>query len=97
MLHKLLNDKEIYNVNNKITKNTNHVMIQFIDDSSNIISFKNDNIIKTYLEEYFKLLYDYYTANKLKINPDKTQYIIICKNSIKMILKISVSKLINIL
>ena len=80
MIHKLLNDRDICNVNTNVTKNTSHVTIQFIDDSTNIISFKNDNIIKPYLEEYYKLLYDYYTANKLKINPDKTQYVIICKN-----------------
>ena len=83
MIHKILNDRDICNVNTNITKNTSHVTIQFIDDSTNIISFKNDNIIKPYLEEYYKLLYDCYTANKLKINPDKTQYLIICKNSIK--------------
>ena len=70
LLFNLLKDNQINN-NTQITKNTSHVTVQFVDDSSNVISFKDQNNIKTYTESYFKLLYDYYTANKLKINPDK--------------------------
>ena len=70
LLFNLLHDIE-FNNNNSITKNTNHLTVQFVDDSSNVISFKSQNNMKQYTESYFELLYQYYTANKLKINSIK--------------------------
>ena len=52
-----------------------------MDDNSNIISFKNHENIKQYLENYFLLLQKYYNINKVKINSDKTKLAIIHKTS----------------
>ena len=41
--------------------------------------------MKKYVEEYYELLQQYYNDNILKINPDKTKYIIICDKKIKNI------------
>ena len=47
-------------------------MINFVDDSTSIISFNKTCSIKKYLERYFDLLQIFYDINKLKINSDKT-------------------------
>ena len=86
LLFNLLKDAE-FNKNNNICKNIDHITVQFVDDSSNVIAFKDHNNIKSYTESYFNLLYDYYTANKLKFNPDKTKFIIICKKSMRYTFK----------
>ena len=41
--------------------------------------------MKSYVEKYYILLQQYYNDNKLKINPDKTKYIIISDKKIKNI------------
>ena len=48
-------------------------------------SLKPTKNIKLFLESYFEILYNFYTANKLKINPNKTKYIIICRKTIRPI------------
>ena len=64
---------------NKLTNDTTdiipntieHVTIQYVDDSNNIIT-SNDNVgLELYINKYFKLLESFYNLNKLKINPDK--------------------------
>ena len=50
--------------------------INYIDDSTNIISTKNHNNIRQYLQDYYDLLHNYYNINKLKINPDKNKILI---------------------
>ena len=69
LIHKLNYDDQIIkpHIINK-NKLPSHSTIQFVDDSSNVIGFKDDDIMKKYLENYTKILYDYYTCNKLKIN-----------------------------
>ena len=49
-----------------------HAVINFVDDSNNIISFKKSEGIKSYLEHYFLLIQTFYNSNLLKINADKT-------------------------
>ena len=77
LLYKLVNDKtyETRTFENlyKIT-NIEHNTINFVDDSTSIITFKTGNNIKLYLESYFKLLLSFYNANRFKINPDKKIY-----------------------
>ena len=58
-------------------KNTNHITINFVDDSTSIISFNEHNQIKNYLETYFNLLSCFYNSNNLKINSDKTKLLLI--------------------
>ena len=80
LLYKLVNDKtyETLTFENlyKIT-NIEHNTINFVDDSTSIITFKTGNNIKLYLESYFKLLLSFYNANHFKINPDKTNLLLI--------------------
>ena len=60
---------------NPITHYTNieHVTFNFVDDSTNITSFKSFYIMDKYLEHFYKLLHMYYDINKLQINHDKNQ------------------------
>ena len=64
-----------------------HLTINFVDDSSSVISTKNHNIIKDYLEDYYLLLHNYYNINKLKINPDKNTILIVHQNKLHNIFK----------
>ena len=51
----LLKDAE-FNKNNNICKNIEHITVQFVDDSSNVIAFKdhnNINHIQNHILTYF--------------------------------------------
>ena len=61
LLFNLLKDDE-FNKNNNDYKNIDHITVQFVDDSSNVIAFKDHNNIKSYTESHFNLLYDHCTA-----------------------------------
>ena len=63
----------------KTNKNIKHETINFVDDSTSVIGFYETNYIKDYLTDYYKVLDDFYTSNRLKINPDKTKFLINCK------------------
>ena len=76
-------DREIYT---KLTqqdttkvKDINHATVNFVDDSTNIISTSNTKTIEEYLNKFYKLLEAVYNINKLKINKDKTELLIVCK------------------
>ena len=56
-------------------------------DSTNVISFKNTSEIEPYLTQFYELLHHFYNANKLKINPDKTKFLITCKPKYTNIIK----------
>ena len=73
-IYHILVDKNILDA-----KGITHSVHNFIDDSSNIVGFKNHNTIKNYLEKYYILLSKYYNINKLKLNNDKNKMIIIHK------------------
>ena len=66
-----------------IFKNIEHHTINFIDDSTNVISFKDHQQIKPYLTNYYILIHNYYNINKLKINADKTMILLTYKNKFK--------------
>ena len=81
-------------VNNKITgddkvkfNNVQHLTVNFVDDSNSVITFNDQNQAKTYLESYYKLLHNFYNINKLKINPDKTNLLLIFKDKYRQTLK----------
>ena len=44
----------------------------FVDDSSSVVTFPDQNNVRKYLEVYYSLLHAFYNANKLKLNADKT-------------------------
>ena len=50
-----------------------------MDDTNNIIVTKDISTIQPYVDNYFKLLENFYHLNKLKINPEKSQIMIVCK------------------
>ena len=64
-----------------------HTTINFVDDSTNLISFTNNKNISDYLSDFYTLLDCYYNMNKLQINPDKTNLVISCKNKLRQYCK----------
>merc|ERR1712240_336849 len=82
LLHTLM-EKEIYTALTKqdrvITNDIDHTTVNFVDDSTNIISTLDTKTIEQYLDKFYKLLEAVYNINKLKINKDKTELLIICK------------------
>ena len=60
-----------------------HVVTNFVDDSTSVISFLDDKSIMQYLTKYFKLLYSFYNINMLKINSDKTQLMLTFRKNMK--------------
>ena len=53
-----------------------HEVNQYVEDSMNLIGSNTKEEMEKYLESYHKVIETYYSANKLKINSDKTQLII---------------------
>ena len=49
------------------------MVIQYVDDSSSMISTNNLDELKGYINRYFKILEEYYNINKLSLNSDKTK------------------------
>ena len=90
MLHqfmtKVVNNPFNINVHNKFNK-VQHITVNFVDDSTNIIGFIDHNEIKNYITQYYELLHVFYTANKLKINSDKSKYFINCRPKLLHIFK----------
>ena len=68
-------------------KNITHNTISFVDHTTNVIGFKDHNLIKTYLENYFQFLIKYYNINKLKLNNDKTKLLIVKKSKHESLFK----------
>ena len=65
------------------TRNINHCTVNFVDDSTNIISTNNVEDIQQYINKFYELLEAVYNINKLKINNEKTELMIICKNKFR--------------
>merc|ERR1712208_112607 len=81
-LHTLMN-KEIYTQltqhQQTTSTNINHTTINFVDDSTNIISTANTHEIQDYINKFYRLLEAVYNINILKINNDKMELLIVCK------------------
>ena len=56
-----------------------HNIIQYVDDSNNIIYGNNSQDVEKYTNSYFKLIEGFYAVNRLKLNPDKTRLMVVCK------------------
>ena len=84
LLHKIMNTylftkltgKPQINTNNKITHDT----INFVDDSTNIISTTEIPLMQDYINSFYLLLESVYNVNKLVINKDKTELMVVCKD-----------------
>ena len=48
-----------------------HIIINYVDDLTNILSSYNIEQLQTYIDQYYILLTNYYNINYLKINSDK--------------------------
>ena len=73
-------------ITNKKLKNhklIQHKTVNFVDDSTNVIAGHNLKHIQDYTTEYYTLIHNYYTINKLLINPEKTKFIVTCKPSLR--------------
>lgn len=62
-----------------ISKNIEHCNVNFVDNSTNIISTPNFPDMHDYINKFYSLLKAVYNLNKLIINKDKTQLMVICK------------------
>ena len=82
LLHTLMS-KDIYyaltNTPTSIVNDIKHTTVNYVDDSTSTISSKSAFDLQTYLNHFYKLLESYYNINYLKINPDKTKFIITFK------------------
>ena len=58
-----------------------HDIIQYVDDTNNIVAGKSAEEVQNYSNRYFKLIQNFYTINKLKLNPDKTHLMVVCRPS----------------
>ena len=65
------------------TTNISHNTIQYVDDSTNIISCTNTNDLQTYIDIFFSILEGYYNSNKLLINSDKSKLLLITKPTLR--------------
>ena len=60
--------------------NIEHNTVNFVDDLTNIISTNNSTDMQNYINKFYSLLEAVYNINKLIINKDKTELMIVCKN-----------------
>ena len=60
-----------------------HEVMNFIDDLNTLISFSNPQEENTKLDIYFKFLENYYNLNKLKLNHEKSNLLVISKPKAK--------------
>lgn len=83
LLHNLVNYTLYSNIiNDNITNNftkIDHKIVQYVDDSSNIVSSNEIHQLQIYINSYFKVIEGFYNLNKLLINSDKTKLLISCK------------------
>ena len=88
LLHNLMKDEEWMNKN--LDKNvttystTNHTTVNYIDDSSNIISFEEHTDAIHYLNDFFLTLKAFYNANLLCMNGEKTGLVCIARPQVRL-------------
>ena len=61
----------------------NTFTIQYVDDSTNMISSKDINLLQAYINSFFLLLESYYNINKLALNQHKSKFLLVCKGSMR--------------
>merc|ERR1712240_493713 len=90
MIHTLMNDEIFTKITGKATidtKEIEHLTVNFVDDSTNLIISKDTTKLQTYLNNFYILLKKVYHTNKLIINQEKTELIVICKNKDRKTIK----------
>ena len=56
-----------------------HEIIQYVDDTNNLIAGNSADEVQNYSNRYFKLIQNFYSINRLKLNPDKTRLMVVCR------------------
>merc|ERR1712243_338208 len=82
-LHTLMQDNiytEITGMPIINTKGIEHLTVNFVDNSTNLIITKDPTKLQTYLNGFYILLQKVYNTNKLIINQQKTELMLICNN-----------------
>ena len=57
--------------------------IRYVDYSTNMLSSNNIHNLEIYVNNYFKLLENFYNINKLTLNQDKSKFMIVCKANMR--------------
>ena len=57
--------------------------VNYVDDSTGMISSKDGNTLQKYINDYFLLLERFYNISKLFINCDKSKLLLTCKNKLR--------------
>merc|ERR1712240_606728 len=82
VLHKLMGP-DIYGQITKAipikSETIKHDIIQYVDDTNNVIYGNNAKEIENYTNAYFKLIESFYDINRLKLNPDKSRLMVVCR------------------
>ena len=61
--------------------------VNFVDDTSSMISSGNSSYVKSYLSDYYNLLHNYYLINHLFVNGDKTNLLLTMRPKFRYIFK----------
>ena len=56
-----------------------HIIMNYVDNSTNIISSTSTQQLQQYIDKYYLLLEHYYNINYLKINTDKSTLLVTAK------------------
>merc|ERR1712240_747463 len=81
LIHTLMKDEIFTKLTGKPlidTKDIEHSTINFVDDSTNLIMTKDPKTLQTYLNNFYLLLQNVYNTNKLIINQEKIEIMIVC-------------------
>ena len=83
-LYKLMTNDDYYKMTKTILlydyDKITHETLNYVDDSTNIISTTDTGQLQLYINDFYRLLETYYDINKLKINADKSKILIICRH-----------------
>ena len=60
-------------------ENIDHFTMCYIDDTTNCIAGRDAIVLQKYLQRYFNLLHYFFTCNRLCLNEDKTQLLVVSK------------------
>ena len=68
-----------FNLSDDYGHEIEHYTCNYVDDSLNVISSSNISKLQNYINDFFKLLENYYNINKLTINCEKSKLLVSCK------------------
>ena len=63
--------------------NIKQFTIQYVDNSTNMVSSNNPNRLQIYINRLFVILEKYYNIDKLTLNEDKTKFMVVCRSNLR--------------